>query len=139
MAELVREGKVRYLGLSEASVNTIRRAHKVHPITAIQSEYSLWTRDPEEGLLDTLRLLDIGFVAYSPLGRGFLTGKIKRIEDLAEDDFRRQNPRFEAENFKKNLARPRSSRWHGCSRRETTSCRFPEPGTASASKRTSGL
>jgi aryl-alcohol dehydrogenase-like predicted oxidoreductase len=103
MAELVREGKVRYLGLSEASVNTIRRAHKVHPITAVQTEYSLWTRDPEEGLLDALRLLDIGFVAYSPLGRGFLTGQIKRIEDLAEDDFRRQNPRFQGENFRKNL------------------------------------
>ena len=103
MAELVREGKVRYLGLSEASVNTIRRAHKVHPITAVQTEYSLWTRDPEEGLVDALRLLDIGFVAYSPLGRGFLTGQIKRIEDLAEDDFRRQNPRFQGENFKKNL------------------------------------
>ncbi len=103
MAELVREGKVRYLGLSEASVNTIRRAHKVHPITAVQTEYSLWTRDPEEELLDALRLLDIGFVAYSPLGRGFLTGQIKRIEDLAEDDFRRQNPRFQGENFKKNL------------------------------------
>jgi len=103
MAELVREGKVRYLGLSEASVNTIRRAHKVHPITAVQTEYSLWTRDPEEGLLDALRLLDIGFVAYSPLGRGFLTGQIKRIEDLAEDDFRRHNPRFQGENFKKNL------------------------------------
>ncbi|HEX9219629.1 MAG TPA: aldo/keto reductase [Gemmatimonadaceae bacterium] len=103
MAELVREGKVRYLGLSEASVNTIRRAQKVHPITAVQTEYSLWTRDPEEGLLDSLRLLDIGFVAYSPLGRGFLTGQIKRIEDLAEDDFRRHNPRFQGENFKKNL------------------------------------
>ena len=103
MAELVREGKVRYLGLSEASVNTIRRAHKVHAISAVQTEYSLWTRDPEEGLLDALRLLDIGFVAYSPLGRGFLTGQIKRIQDLAEDDFRRQNPRFQGENFTKNL------------------------------------
>jgi aryl-alcohol dehydrogenase-like predicted oxidoreductase len=103
MAELVREGKVRYIGLSEASVNTIRRAHKVHPITAVQTEYSLWTRDPEEGLLDALRLLDIGFVAYSPLGRGFLTGQIKRVDDLAADDFRRQNPRFQGENFKKNL------------------------------------
>jgi aryl-alcohol dehydrogenase-like predicted oxidoreductase len=103
MADLVHEGKVRYLGLSEASVNTIRRAHKVHPITAVQTEYSLWTRDPEEGLLDALRLLDIGFVAYSPLGRGFLTGQIKKVEDLAEDDFRRQNPRFQGENFKKNL------------------------------------
>src|SRR6266513_2971450 len=103
MADLVREGKVRYLGLSEASINTIRRAHKVHPISAIQTEYSLWTRDPEDGLLDALRMLGIGFVAYSPLGRGFLTGQIKRVEDLAADDFRRQNPRFQGENFRKNL------------------------------------
>jgi len=103
MADLVKEGKVRYLGLSEAAVATIRRAHKVHPISAVQTEYSLWTRDPEEGLLDALRLLDIGFVAYSPLGRGFLTGQIKRIDDLAADDFRRQNPRFQGENFNKNL------------------------------------
>jgi aryl-alcohol dehydrogenase-like predicted oxidoreductase len=103
MADLVKEGKVRYLGLSEAAVATIRRAHKVHPISAVQTEYSLWTRDPEEGLLDALRLLDIGFVAYSPLGRGFLTGQIKRVDDLAADDFRRQNPRFQGENFNKNL------------------------------------
>ncbi|HMI48479.1 MAG TPA: aldo/keto reductase [Gemmatimonadaceae bacterium] len=103
MADLVHEGKVRYLGLSEASVNTIRRAHKVHPISAVQTEYSLWTLDPEEGLIDALRLMDIGFVAYSPLGRGFLTGQIKRIEDLADDDFRRQSPRFQGENFQKNL------------------------------------
>lgn len=103
MADLVKEGKVRYLGLSEAAVATIRRAHRVHPISAVQTEYSLWTRDPEEGLLDALRLLDIGFVAYSPLGRGFLTGQIKRIDDLAADDFRRQNPRFQGENFNKNL------------------------------------
>src|SRR6266699_3235902 len=103
MAELVREGKVRYLGLSEASVNTIRRAYKVHPISAVQTEYSLWTRDPEDGLIDALRLLDVGFVAYSPLGRGFLTGQIKKIDDLAQDDFRRQNPRFQGENFKHNL------------------------------------
>jgi aryl-alcohol dehydrogenase-like predicted oxidoreductase len=103
MSELVKAGKVRYIGLSEASVATIRRAHKVHPITAVQTEYSLWTRDPEEGLLNALRLLDIGFVAYSPLGRGFLTGQIKKIDDLAEDDFRRQNPRFQGENFQKNL------------------------------------
>jgi aryl-alcohol dehydrogenase-like predicted oxidoreductase len=103
MSELVRQGKVRYIGLSEASVNTIRRAHKVHPITAVQTEYSLWTRDPEEGLLDALRLFDIGFVAYSPLGRGFLTGQIKKVDDLAADDFRRQNPRFQGENFQKNL------------------------------------
>ena len=103
MAELVGEGKVRYLGLSEASINTIRKAHSVHPISAVQTEYSLWTRDPEEGLLDALRMLGIGFVAYSPLGRGFLTGQIKRIEDLAQDDFRRQSPRFQGDNFKKNL------------------------------------
>jgi len=96
MADLVREGKVRYIGLSEASVNTIRRGHKVHPISAVQTEYSLWTRDPEEGLL-------VGFVAYSPLGRGFLTGQIKKIDDLAQDDFRRQNPRFQGENFTHNL------------------------------------
>jgi aryl-alcohol dehydrogenase-like predicted oxidoreductase len=103
MADLVKEGKVRYIGLSEAAVTTIRRAHKVHPISAVQTEYSLWTRDPEDGLLDALRLLDIGFVAYSPLGRGFLTGQIKRVDDLDADDFRRQNPRFQGENFQKNL------------------------------------
>ncbi len=103
MADLVKEGKVRYLGLSEAAVATIRRAHNVHPISAVQTEYSLWSRDPEEGLLDALRLLDIGFVAYSPLGRGFLTGQIKHIDDLAADDFRRQSPRFQGENFNKNL------------------------------------
>ena len=103
MAELVREGKVRYIGLSEASVATIRRAHQVHPISAVQTEYSLWTRDPEDGLLEVLRSLDIGFVAYSPLGRGFLTGQIKRVEDLAADDFRRNHPRFQGENFQKNL------------------------------------
>jgi aryl-alcohol dehydrogenase-like predicted oxidoreductase len=103
MAELVREGKVRYIGLSEASVTTIRRAHKVHPITAVQTEYSLWTRDPEDGLLEALRTLDIGFVAYSPLGRGFLTGQIKSVDDLADDDFRKHHPRFQGENFQKNL------------------------------------
>jgi len=103
MADLVRAGKVRYIGLSEASVPTIRKAHAVHPITAVQTEYSLWSRDPEDGLLEALRSLDIGFVAYSPLGRGFLTGQIKKIEDLAEDDFRRQHPRFQGENFQKNL------------------------------------
>ena len=103
MAELVREGKVRYIGLSEASVATIRRAHAVHPITAVQTEYSLWTRDPEDGLLQALRALDIGLVAYSPLGRGFLTGQIKTIDDLADDDFRKHHPRFQGENFQKNL------------------------------------
>ncbi|HET7621907.1 MAG TPA: aldo/keto reductase [Gemmatimonadaceae bacterium] len=103
MAELVREGKVRYLGLSEAAPDTIRRAHAVHPISAVQTEYSLWTRDPENDVLKVCRELGIGFVAYSPLGRGFLTGKIRRVEDLADDDFRRSNPRFTGENFQKNL------------------------------------
>ena len=103
MAELVRAGKVRYLGLSEASAETIRRAHAVHPITAVQSEYSLWTRDPKAKVLQTCRELGIGFVPYSPLGRGFLTGQIKRFEDLAEDDSRRQSPRFQGENFQRNL------------------------------------
>jgi aryl-alcohol dehydrogenase-like predicted oxidoreductase len=103
MAELVAAGKVRYLGLSEASSETIRRAHAVHPITAVQSEYSLWTRDPEDDVLQTCRELGIGFVPYSPLGRGFLTGQIKRFEDLAENDYRRQLPRFQGENFQRNL------------------------------------
>ena len=103
MAELVREGKVRYLGLSEAGGDTIRRAHAVHLITALQTEYSLWSRDPENGLLATCRELGIGFVAYSPLGRGFLTGQITRFEDFAEDDYRRLTPRFQGENFQKNL------------------------------------
>jgi aryl-alcohol dehydrogenase-like predicted oxidoreductase len=103
MAELVRAGKVRYLGLSEASAQTIRRAHKVHPIAALQTEYSLWTRDPEDEILPTTRQLGICFVAYSPLGRGFLTGQIKRFEDFAPDDYRRNSPRFQGENFQKNL------------------------------------
>src|SRR3989441_4935015 len=103
MAELVREGKVRYLGLSEAAPATIRRAHRVHPISALQTEYSLWSRDPEDEILPTVRELGIGFVAYSPLGRGFLTGQIRRFEDLAPDDWRRGMPRFQGENFEKNL------------------------------------
>jgi aryl-alcohol dehydrogenase-like predicted oxidoreductase len=103
MAELVAEGKVRYLGLSEASPATIRRAHAVHPITAVQSEYSLWTRDPEDGVLDTLRELGIGLVAYSPLGRGFLTGQIRSMDDLPADDWRRSNPRFQEDTLKENL------------------------------------
>ncbi|MFL6530212.1 MAG: aldo/keto reductase [Chthoniobacterales bacterium] len=103
MADLVKTGKVRYLGLSEAGADTIRRAHAVHPITAVQSEYSLWTRDPEDEVLQTCRELGIGFVPYSPLGRGFLTGQIKRSEDLAEDDYRRHSPRFQGENFQRNL------------------------------------
>jgi aryl-alcohol dehydrogenase-like predicted oxidoreductase len=103
MAELVRAGKVRFVGLSEASPEAIRRAHGVHPITALQSEYSLWTRDPEDAVLPTCRELGVGFVPYSPLGRGFLTGKIQKPEDLPEDDYRRTTPRFQPENFQRNL------------------------------------
>jgi aryl-alcohol dehydrogenase-like predicted oxidoreductase len=103
MKELVDAGKVRHLGLSEAAPETIRRAHAVHPITALQSEYSLWTRDPEDEILPTVRELGIGFVAYSPLGRGFLSGQITSLDDLDESDFRRRNPRFQGENFARNL------------------------------------
>ena len=103
MAQLVRAGKVRYLGLSEAAPATIRRAHATHPISALQTEYSLWSRDPEDEILPTCRELSIGFVAYSPLGRGFLSGQIRRFEDLAPDDWRRSNPRFQGENFARNL------------------------------------
>ena len=104
MAKLVKEGKVRYIGLSEAGAKTISRAHAVHPITALQTEYSLWSREPEDEILATCRELGIGFVAYSPLGRGFLTGQIKRFEDFPPDDYRRQSPRFQGENFQKNLS-----------------------------------
>jgi aryl-alcohol dehydrogenase-like predicted oxidoreductase len=103
MAGLVKAGKVRAIGLSEASSATLRRAHAVHPIASVQTEYSLWTRDPEGDILDTCRELGIGFLAYSPLGRGFLSGTIRRFDDLAADDFRRHNPRFQGENFQKNL------------------------------------
>jgi aryl-alcohol dehydrogenase-like predicted oxidoreductase len=103
MAQLVTEGKVRYLGLSEAAPDTIRRANAVHPITAVQTEYSLWTRDPEQEVLPTVRELGIGFVPYSPLGRGFLTGTIRSVDALAENDFRRFNPRFEGDNLKANI------------------------------------
>jgi len=103
MAELVQAGKVRYLGLSEAAPETIRRAHKVHPIAALQTEYSLWSRDPESELLDTVRELGIGFVAYSPLGRGFLTARITNLDELPNNDWRRGMPRFEGENFRRNL------------------------------------
>jgi len=102
-ADLVREGKVRAIGLSEASAKTLRRAHAVHPIASVQTEYSLWTRDADDDVLATCRELGIGFLAYSPLGRGFLTGQIKRFEDLAPNDFRRHSPRFQGENFQKNL------------------------------------
>ncbi len=104
MAGLVRAGKVRYLGLSEAAPATIRRAHKVHPLSVLQSEYSLWSRDPEDEVLPTIRELGIGFVPYSPLGRGFLAGRFKRMEDMAPDDWRRASPRFQGENFARNLA-----------------------------------
>ena len=104
MAELVKAGKVRFIGLSEPSAQTIRRAHCIHPITAVQSEYSLWTRDPEDGVLQTCRELGIGFVPYSPLGRGFLTGRFSSIDDLDAADYRRNSPRFQGENFAKNLA-----------------------------------
>ena len=103
MAELVKEGKVRFLGLSEAAPETIRRAYAVHPISALQTEYSLWSREPEDAILPTVRELGIGFVAYSPLGRGFLSGRYKNPDDLPEDDFRRHHPRFQGENFKRNL------------------------------------
>jgi len=103
MGKLVQQGKVRGIGLSEVSPQTLRKAHAVHPISAVQSEYSLWTRDPENGILETCKELGIAFVAYSPLGRGFLAGQIKRFEDFAENDFRRFNPRFQGENFDKNL------------------------------------
>jgi aryl-alcohol dehydrogenase-like predicted oxidoreductase len=103
MADLVREGKVRFLGLSEAAPATVRRAHREHPITALQTEYSLWTRDPEDEVLPRCRELGIGFVAYSPLGRGFLTGRFRSFDDLPEDDYRRNSPRFQGENFQRNL------------------------------------
>jgi aryl-alcohol dehydrogenase-like predicted oxidoreductase len=103
MAELVQAGKVRALGLSEASVETVRRAHAVHPICALQTEYSLWTRDPEDGVLAVCRALNIAFVAYSPLGRGFLTGAIRQVDDLAPGDYRRQTPRFQSDNLAQNL------------------------------------
>jgi aryl-alcohol dehydrogenase-like predicted oxidoreductase len=103
MVELVEQGKVRYIGISEAAPSTIRRAHAVYPITALQTEYSLWYRDPEDEILPTVRELGIGFVPYSPLGRGFLSGAIASLDDLAEDDYRRKSPRFQGENFSKNL------------------------------------
>jgi aryl-alcohol dehydrogenase-like predicted oxidoreductase len=103
MAQLVQEGKIRHIGLSEAGPQTLRRAVNIHPITALQTEYSLWSRDPEDEILAVCRELEIGFVAYSPLGRGFLTGQFRRFEDLSADDYRRNSPRFQGENFQKNL------------------------------------
>jgi aryl-alcohol dehydrogenase-like predicted oxidoreductase len=124
MADLVKEGKVRHLGLSEASVATLRRAVKVHPISALQTEYSLWTRDPEDEILATCRELGITFVAYSPLGRGFLTGQFKRIEDLPADDYRRSSPRFQGKNFQ------------GCWPKAKPSSPSPAPSAASTWKKT---
>ena len=150
MAELVEEGKVRYLGLSEAGMKTLRRALDVHPIAALQTEYSLWTRDPEAEILPTCRELGVGFVAYSPLGRGFLTGQFKTFDDLPADDYRRNSPRFQGENFQRNLnlvkkvrgdggrkenANPRSWRWPGCWRRAKTSSPSPAPSAANIWKR----
>ncbi len=103
LSELVRQGKVRFIGLSEAAPATIRRAHRIHPVTALQTEYSLWSRDPEDEILPTVRELGIGFVPYSPLGRGFLTGRFQRFEDIPENDYRRNSPRFQPENFARNL------------------------------------
>jgi aryl-alcohol dehydrogenase-like predicted oxidoreductase len=138
MADLIRAGKIRHIGLSEAGPATIRRAHAVHPIAALQTEYSLWTRDPEDEVLATTRELGIAFVAYSPLGRGFLTGQFKRFEDFAPDDYRRHSPRFQGENFRriwiwwrawrsspgKRNAPRRSWRWLGCWRKGATSFPF---------------
>ncbi len=152
MAELVDAGKVRHLGLSEASADTIRRAHAVHQITALQTEYSLWEREPETKVFPVLAELGIGFVPYSPLGRGFLTGQLRSPEDFAADDFRRHSPRFQGENFTRNLqlswtgsrnsqmrnnAVRHSSLWPGCSRRAITSSPFPAPKSGNAWPRTS--
>ena len=151
MAELVSEGKVRYIGLSEASPEMIRRAHAVHPLTAVQSEYSLWTRDPEAEVLPTLRELGIGLVAYSPLGRGFLTGQIRSIDDLPEEDWRRDNPRFQEEALRQNVeladrvrGAGRGARYHagparagvGARQGARTSCRSRAPSVRSGWKRT---
>ena len=151
MGELVAAGLVRYLGLSEAAPDTIRRAHATHPITALQTEYSLFSRDPEAEILPTTRELGIGFVAYSPLGRGMLTGHFQRLEDLPADDWRRSVPRWQEDNFDHNVraghaprrrsrgattSPPRNSRWRGCSIRATTSCRSRAPASARTSKPT---
>ena len=151
LAELVAAGKIRHIGLSEVGVNTIRRAHTVHPITAVQSEYSLWTRDPEDGVLDVLRELGIGFVAYSPLGRGFLAGAIRSTQELPDSDYRKTNPRFFDENFQHTSRAPTScvtsaptsaplrlkSHWPGCWRKALTSCPSREPNAWPASRKTS--
>lgn len=152
MAELVRAGKVRYLGISEASAERIRRAHAVHPLTAVQTEYSLWSRDVEATVLPALRELGIGLVAYSPLGRGFLTGTITSTGDLADNDIRKARlPRFQDENLSRNLrlldsvrtvaerhgVPPDKPHWPGCWPRATTSCPFPAPAASATWKKTS--
>ena len=146
MADLVQQGKVRHLGLSEASPESLRRADRTHPIAALQTEFSLWTRDPEDELLPTVRELGIGFVAYSPLGRGFLAGRFKSLDDLAPDDWRRTSPRFEGENFAKNLALvdkvKQLAREKGCTAAQLAlawvlaggSDVVPIPGTSSATR-----
>ncbi len=151
MAELVKAGKVRHIGLSEASAATIRRAHAVHPITAVQTEYSLWTRDVEAEILPTLQELGIALVAYSPLGRGFLSGRFTSPEELDENDYRRHGPRFTGANLEQNLtlaarvrelaaangeSRPASWRWRGCCIAASTSCRSPAPSAWPTSRRT---
>ena len=152
MAELVQEGKVRHIGLSEAAPETLRRAHATHPVAALQTEYSLWTRDVEKEILPACRELGIGFVPYSPLGRGFLSGRFSSPDDIEDGDFRKNNPRFREENFRRNqvladavaaLAAEKgctSSQLAlaGCSRRATTSCPSPAPSAAPTSRRTSG-
>src|SRR6476469_446631 len=141
MADLVRDGKIRYIGLSEAGPETPRRASAVHPISALQTEYSLWSREPEDEIIPTCRALGIGFVPYAPLGRGFLTGAYKSIEDFRSDDFRRNSPRFQGENFEKNLELVRHierlATEKGCSRRAMTWCPFPAPSTVAISRKTS--
>ena len=151
MAELVQQGKIRHIGLSEAAPDTIRRAHAVHPVTAVQTEFSMWSREPEAEIIPTCRELGIGFVPYSPLGRGFLSGRFSKPEDLDEGDFRRSGPRFTGENLKANLAlaqkvreiararrasRRRNWRWPGCLPRARTSSRSPAPSGAPTSRRT---
>jgi len=150
VADLVREGKVGHIGLSEAGVDTIRRAHAVHPVTALQTEYSLWTRDVEAELLPLLRELGVGFVPYSPLGHGFLTGEIRSTADISDDDWRKTNPRFVGENFQRNLRivdevkavaaeaalHRRRSHWPGYWLRAMTSPRSPAPSGLPASRRT---
>jgi aryl-alcohol dehydrogenase-like predicted oxidoreductase len=136
VAELIAEGKVLHFGLSEASPETIRRAHAVQPVTALQTEYSLWTRDVEAEILPLLRELGIGFVPYSPLGHGLLTGQIRSADDFADDDWRKTNPRFTGENFRRNLALVDDPRSRGSSPAEPTSPRSPAPAASPASRRT---